>query len=84
MIDLIPVLPVASARFDVVVQGDDYVYHYKYSACYWFRFKVSNFPDWSAGRIIAVAMKDHDIKPATIKHVQARALTGEFVKLYPK
>jgi hypothetical protein len=68
----------------VVVQGDDYIYHYNYSASYWFRFKVSNFPDWSTGRIIAVAMKDHGILPVTIKNVQARALTGEFVKLYPK
>ncbi|MCY1351560.1 hypothetical protein D9M68_18790 [compost metagenome] len=84
MIDLIPVVPVASAKVDVVVQGEDFAYHYKYSADYWFRFKVSTFPDWSCGRIISVAMEDHDVKPSAIKSVMARTVSGDMVKLYPK
>lgn len=79
MIDLVPVVPVASARFDVVVQGEDFVHHYKTD--YWFRFKVSAFPEWSCGTAIAAAMRDFDIDPATVTSVQGRTFAGDMVEL---
>jgi hypothetical protein len=82
MIELIPVVPVASASFDIVVRGEDFVYHYKTD--YWFRFKVSAFPDWSCGTVIAAAMKDYGLDPTTVTSVMCRTFAGDMVELFPQ